>query len=385
MDEIRIILDIALILIAAKAFGQIAERFKISHIVGEILAGLLLGPVLHIIYPASNEFLSLFSLIGVVVLLFLMGLYTKFDDIKDGIYPGIYTAIVASVVSLASGIGIGYIIFNSLEAGLVIGVVLMGTSSAIPIKMLVDMGEMKTRVGRLLITTAMADDIMTLIALAAISTFFTFGAFQLWTIVALIFTVMGFIVVALTVGERISNKILSVVQRLRDEEIMLVAPLVMLFVVAFVSQRIGVAAVTGAFLAGMAMSKSIFTEPVIMPKIKAIGYGFFIPIFFAYSALIIDLGLLMNNLWILALLVIAGMSLKAISSGWMSGFFGMRGREKMIMAFGMMPRGEYGIVIAQIALGLGVIANSLYGILIAFVAISVILTPILFRIFVYRK
>ncbi|MFH0837233.1 MAG: cation:proton antiporter [Candidatus Aenigmatarchaeota archaeon] len=384
MDEIRIILDIAMILIAAKVFGQIAERFKISHIVGEITAGLLIGPILHLIYPGSQEFLSLFSMIGVIVLLFLMGLYTKFDDIKDGIYSGTYIAIVASVVSLASGIGIGFIVFNSFEIGLVIGVVLMGTSSAIPIKMLVDMGELRTRAGRLLVTTSMADDIITLIALAAISTFFTFGVFQIWTIVALIFTVMGFIVVALTVGEKISNKILSVVQRLKDEEVMLVIPLVILFVVAFISQRIGVAAVTGAFLAGMAMSRSVFAEPVIVPKIKAIGYGFFIPIFFAYSALIIDLGLLMENLWILLILVVVGLVLKSVSSGWMAGLFGMRGREKLIMAFGMMPRGEYGIVVAQVALGLGVIAVSLYGILIAFVAISVVITPIFFRIFIRR-
>jgi len=385
VDEIRILLDIALILITAKIFGEIAERFKTSHLVGEILAGILIGPVLHLIYPGSIEFLSLFSLIGVVLLLYLIGLSTKFEDIKEDIYPGTYIAIVAALVSLASGFLLGFLLFQSFDIGLIIGIVLMGTSTAIPVKILADMGEMRSKVGRLLITTSMADDIITLIALAAVSTFFTFGAVQLWQIVALVFTVIGFILAAITVGEKMSNKILSFIQKMRDEQILLVVPLAIIFVVAFVSQRIGVAAVTGAFLAGMAMSKSVFSETVIAPKIKAIGYGFFIPIFFAYSALIIDLNLLAEYWWTILLLVVIGGTLKAVASGWMSGFFGLYGKDKSIMAIGMVPRGEYGIVISQIAFGIGIISNSLYGALVAFVAITAIITPILFRLLIFKE
>ncbi len=384
MDVYRILLDIAIILFFAKIFGEISEKFKMSSLVGEIIAGIVVGPILHLISPGSHEILEIFSAIGVILLLYLIGLSTKFEEIKEEIYPGTYIAIVAALVSLASGFIVGFIIFNSFEIGLVIGVVLMGTSTAIPVKILADMGEIRSRVGRLLLTTSMSDDIITLITLAAISTFFTFGVVDTWKIVALVFTVIGFILAAITVGEKISNKVLSYVQRMRDEQILLAIPLIIIFIVSFVSQRIGIAAVTGAFLAGMAMSKSVFAEPIIAPKIRTLGYGFFIPIFFAYSALIIDLALLVEYWWLIAILVAIGATLKSIASGWMSGFFGLYGKDKVTMAIGMIPRGEYGIVISQLALGMGVITAHLYGSLIAFVAITAIMTPILFRIFVFN-
>ncbi|MBI4895341.1 MAG: cation:proton antiporter [Candidatus Aenigmarchaeota archaeon] len=384
IDVYRILLDIAIILFFAKIFGEISEKFKMSHLVGEIIAGIVVGPVLHLIAPGSNEILEIFSAIGVILLLYLIGLSTKFEEIKEDIYPGTYIAIVAALVSLASGFLVGFLVFNSLEIGLVVGVVLMGTSTAIPVKILADMGEIRSRVGRLLITTSMSDDIITLITLAAISTYFTFGTVQLWTIVALVFTVIGFILASITVGEKISNKVLSFVQRMRDEQILLAIPLVIIFIVSFVSQRIGIAAVTGAFLAGMAMSKSVFAEPVIAPKIRAIGYGFFIPIFFAYSALIIDLALLVEYWWLIAILVVIGGLLKAIASGWMSGFFGLYGKDRITMAIGMVPRGEYGIVISQLALGMGIISAHLYGSLVAFVAVTAIITPIMFRFLIFN-
>ena len=113
--EIRILFDIALILITAKVFGEITERIGVSHIVGEILAGVLVGPILMLIAPPSMETLSIFSLIGVVLLLYLMGLETKFEDIKKDVYIGTYIAIVAALVSLASGFLVGFLLFNSFR------------------------------------------------------------------------------------------------------------------------------------------------------------------------------------------------------------------------------------------------------------------------------
>jgi Kef-type K+ transport system membrane component KefB len=160
---------------------------------------------------------------------------------------------------------------------------------------------------------------------------------------------------------------------------------VIIFIFAFISQRIGVAAVTGAFLAGMAMSRSVFAEPVIAPKIRTIGYGFFIPIFFAYSALIIDLSTFVSYWWLIAILVAVGITLKAAASGWIARLFGFDSKEQTIMAIGMIPRGEYGIVIAQVAIGLGIITSQIYGALVGFIVITAIITPILFKLFVFRK
>jgi Kef-type K+ transport system membrane component KefB len=389
MEEIRLLLDIAILLFLAKIGGELAERARISHIVGEICAGLVAGPLLHLVAP--TEMLNVFSMIGVIILLFLIGLSTRFDELKGEVYPACALAGIACAVSFIGGVAIGMVL-GSLIIGFVIGVALMGTSTAVPIKILIDMGEFKSRVGRFLLTTAMADDVITLIGLAVLSTFLVVGAVNLWSVVTLCLAVIGFILVALTIGAKVSNAVLSVVQRLRDEQILLAIPLIITFVFAFVSERIGVAAVTGAFLAGMAMSGSVFTEPVIAPKARAIGYGFFIPLFFAFSGLLVgytgtswDLSSIAGYWWLIALLLIVGVLTKAISSGWVSGLFGFRNRERGIIAIGMIPRGEYGIVIAQLALGLGVISNAIYGSIVAFIVLSVIITPILYKLYLTRE
>src|SRR3989338_4295086 len=119
-DEIRILLDIAIILFTAKVFGEISERLKTSHLVGEILAGILVGPVLMLIHPGSIEVLELFSLIGVILLLYLIGLSTKFEEIKADIYTGTYIAIAAASVSLVSGLLIGWLLLGSMDIGIII-------------------------------------------------------------------------------------------------------------------------------------------------------------------------------------------------------------------------------------------------------------------------
>src|SRR3989338_2390509 len=125
-----------------------------------------------------------------------------------------------------------------------------------------------------------------------------------------------------------------------------------IFILAFVSQRIGIAAVTGSFLLGMAVGKSNFSESTIEPNIKIIGYSIFIPIFFAFSAVNIELAPIIEFWWLISIFVIIGILLKAVISGWMSGLFGLRGKDRMIFAAGTIPRSEYGIIAAQLALGM---------------------------------
>jgi len=392
MDAIRLLLDIAILLFFAKIFGEVAERFRVSSLVGEIFAGILVGPILHWVFP--SDFITEMSLIGIVMLLYIIGLETKFDEIKSDVYKGSALAGVACFAALLGGLLVGEFVLGSWQIGLVIGVVMMGTSTAIPVKVMMDYGEFKTRVGRFLIITAMADDVITLIGLAAISTFLVLGTVQLWTIVGLTMAVIGFILVVLTIGSKVSDRILTFVRKyMRDEQVLVAIPLIIVIILAFVSDRIHIAAVTGAFLAGMAMANTSFTRTEILPKMKMIGYGIFIPIFFAASAVIIgfnpatsswDLTPFVSYWWVIAILVAVGVLTKAVVSGWFSKLLGFDKRERGIISIGMIPRGEYGIVIAQLAFGLGAITNQLYGSLIFFILITVIITPILYRIYFRR-
>ncbi|MFH0948952.1 MAG: cation:proton antiporter [Candidatus Aenigmatarchaeota archaeon] len=381
MSEAQLFLAIALLLISAKMLGELVERIKINSLAGEILAGIIVGPVLGWVTPSA--ILGQIAGLGIIFLMFFIGLSTRFDDIKQHTYMGTAIASMGAFLTLIGGIAAGILIFHDFNIGLFLGIAMISTSTAIPIKTLIDYGEFNTHVGKSIVIIAMADDIIAILGLSFLVSYFSLGTIKVWEIMSLFLAVLGFIVLVLTAGSRVAGKLLSWVQYMKDEQILISVPLFIVFVFAFVGEHVGIAAVTGAFLAGMTISKSPFT-PVIIPKLKTFGYGLFIPLFFAYSAVFIDLHAIYTHIWLIITLVVIGSLAKAIGSGAFSRYFGFRGRDQAIIAVSMVPRGEYGIVISQIALAAGIITGELYTVMISFVVLTIFITPLLFR-FVMRK
>jgi Kef-type K+ transport system membrane component KefB len=381
--DVVLLLDIALILILAKVLGEIAERLHVSSLVGEVVAGLILGPLLLIIKP--DAFLEQIAGFGILFLLFLIGLNTKFDDVRKDVYKGSVLAVGGAVLSFIAGFLAGYLFFNSVDTGIFLGIAILSTSTAITLRSLADIGEIKTRVYEMALAVDMADEVIAILALSLLTTYFTFGFVQLWAVVALFFIVLGFFLVILTVGAAAIGRFLEMFRVVKDEHMLIAIPLVIIFAVAFLSEQVGIAGVTGAFLAGMAMSRSSLTESVIKPKISTIGHGFFIPLFFAYSAIVMDLTALQANIGVILMLVFAAALAKMIGVGWLSRFYRFAKREQRLLGASMVPRGEYAVVIAQIGLTAAIITAQVYSIVIAFVVITIVVTPVLLRFMSRRR
>ena len=375
--DTSILLSLALLMIGAKSLGYVFERIKLSSLVGEILAGIILGPILGLIVPSDQ--LAQFTGLGILFFLFLIGLSTKFEEFGKDVYDSSFIALGGALLSFAAGFLIGWLAFGSFNAGLFMGVALISTSTAMSIRSLVDTGRFHTRAGKTIVTVALADDIIAILALALLTTYMTLGAVRIWEVMTLFFAIMGFLMIVLTVGSSIVGSILSFFNVIRDEYIIIAASIAILFIIAFVSEHIGVAAVTGAFLAGLAMSKSQLTENNIIPKAKTIGYGLFIPIFFAYSAITFHLDSFISYFWLIVALAAVAIFAKSFGCGFVSSRFGFRGMEKRIIGFGMSPRGEYTIITAQLALAAGIIAAPIYTVVISVVLMTIIVTPILLR------
>jgi Kef-type K+ transport system membrane component KefB len=202
---------------------------------------------------------------------------------------------------------------------------------------------------------------------------------QIWTVAALFFAVIGFFLLITSAGAKIVAKFLDFFRGMKDEQILVSIPIVIIFAVAFLSEEVGIAGVTGAFLAGMVMNKSKLRETVIEPKMKIIGYGFFIPLFFAYSAIIFDISALVTYWPVVALLLAVGSVAKVVGCGYFARFYKFGRREQLLMGLGMIPRGEYSIVIAQIALAAAVITTQIYTVMLTFVVLSILITPVLLK------
>ncbi len=383
MTFIYLLASIALILIAGKIFGEIASRFRVSPFVGEMLAGILFGPLLGIIIPSSD--LQQIAGFGAIFLFFLIGLSMRFDDFKGNVYPSSIIALVGVLLSFVFGFGIG--IFAgvgqaSLIAPIILGLALISTSIPISLQSMMDIGELQSKASKMMRSVYIADSAVALMAIAVLSSWFALGGVRIWDIVAIFFAVLGLFVIITSFGSKLVGRAMQIFRTLHDENILFSLSLVIAFLVAAGSEYIGLAGIAGAFLAGMAMSRTDLTQSVIVPKVKIIGHGFFIPLFFAYSALLMDINALFNlqTITIIVLLVIFGIGAKYVACNYMSRHFGFRPNERRMLGFGMIPRGEYSIIIAQIALAAGAITSLLYSSILFFVLIVAILMPLIMKI-----
>lgn len=379
----NIFLSLALLLLAAKVFGEIFERLKISSLVGEVFGGIVVGPLLGFIQP--DEFLRQIASFGILFMLFIIGLSTKFDEVKNEIYTGSILAFAGAALSVVAGVLVGTVVFQSLIIGVILGVAILSTSTAVTLRSLMDINEHHSRVFKMALSVDMADEVLAILGLSLLTTYLTLGSVNVAAIFTLFLIVLGFFLLILTAGAKIVGRALLIFQRMRDEQILVSMPIVMVFFIAFISENVGVAAVTGAFLAGLAMNRSPLTEPVIVPKMKTITHGLFIPIFFAYSALVLDLGAVLTFLPAILLLLVAGALAKFVGAGILSRYFGFDSREQNLIGIGMIPRGEYSIIIAQLALVAGAITASVYTVIIAFVVLSIVITPVLLRMVSRRR
>ena len=238
----------------------------------------------------------------------------------------------------------------------------------------------RTRTGHVFITMALADDVIAIMALSLLVGFFsgTFLAFS--NIGTLFFAVLGFILLTLTFGAKVIGQFIKTLHLVKDEQTFFSITLAIIMVITFMSEKIGLAAITGAFLAGIAMSSISHRDELIAPKISALGYSFLVPIFFAYSALFLEPSALLSSIGIILVILVVGIITKAIGSGFFARFFGFSAKSQRIIAIGMIPRGEYGIVISQVALAAGILTQQIYTIMIAFIVLTVVLTSVLFSL-----
>jgi len=372
----EILLSLGLLLLFAKILGEFAERLGVASLVGEIAAGIFIGPLLGL--AQLGEFLNVILLLGIVFLLFYSGLEVKLEDIKSDMYTASALAFLGGLASALLGFAVGYYFFNDFIAALVIAIVLISTSNGTVFRILAKIGKFKSPIGHLIIATSIADDVVGILALSFFTSFVLKSGVYFNELFTLLLVSLGFYLFLLTAGTRFFNNVLGITGLFRDEQIFLVMPVSIAFLVSLFTENLGLSFATGAFLTGMAMSKSRFAEPIIVPKMSVISNGFIIPLFYAtVGSLLIFEGI---NYSLVVLLLLAALLGKMILL--VAGYvIGLTTNEAKLLGVVMTPRGDSNIVIAQIALLLGAISLQVYSSLIFVIIATTLLAPILLRVF----
>ena len=374
-DHSSLILSLFIMLAAAKLMAEVFERLKQPAVVGEILAGVIIGPSL-LGWVAPSDVISILAEIGVIFLLFTVGLETKPQSIFQVGKRAVMVGVLGVILPFVAGYFIAQAWGGSFAEAMFIGAAMVATSVGITARVLGGMGLLDIETSRIILGAAVIDDILGLIILSLVSAVsqgsVSYVGLAETAAAAILFTLF----VAL-IGSRIINRLAPRLERLRLSKPFFNIGLVLCLGLSVASIYVGVAAIIGAFLAGMALAEATETNHKMHNLTSGIT-EFLVPFFLVNIGMQLDLAIFRDgSVIVLAIIItVAAVVTKFVGCG--LGAWGMSRREMAQIGVGMIPRGEVGIVVAQIGLGLGVISGHFFAsVLFMAVATTLIAPPLI--------
>lgn len=368
--------DLAIVLIAAKIGDELFKRIGQPTIIGEILAGLLVGPAV-LGFVELGEVLEVFSELGVVFILFWVGLETRLHEMREvgGVAARIGVAGVA--LPFAGGVAAGLVLGESTTTSIFIGAALSATSVGITSAVLAELGALGSRVARTILGAAVIDDILALILVAIAVGIAAEGGVDATTIVFALASSATFVAFFALGGVRLMQSRPELLKAPRFSESPLLPAVIVCLVLAALAAQIGLATVIGAFLAGLIIAETKEQHP-IEEEVEGL-YAFFAPFFFASIGIQIDLDALADPtvIGLLGLLTVVAIVTKYAAS-WLAAAT-LRARERSAVSLGMVPRGEVGIIVAGIGASAGVIDAELFAAIVGMSILTTLIVPPLLR------
>ncbi len=372
-----VLVDLFLVLLAAKLGDELFKRLGQPGLVGEILAGVLVGPsVLGLVEP--TEALEIFAELGVVFLLFWVGLETRLSEMRE--VGGVASAvgIFGVVVPFAAGFGAGAAFGEDAETSVFIGAALVATSVGITSAVLIQLGAIASTAARTILGAAVIDDILAMVLLAVAVGVAEKGGVDVGSIAVVIGLALAFVAFVALGGTRFVARFPDVFHAPRFSESPLLPAVILCLGLAAFAAQIGLAAIIGAFLAGMVCAemqdRHDFEEEV------APLYAFFPPFFFAFIGIQLDVGEFVDarTLALLALVTAVAVATK-LGACWL-GARSLGPAGALFVGVGMVPRGEVGIIVAGIGKAAGVVDDELFAVIVGMSVATTLLMPPLLRL-----
>lgn len=386
VDVAQFFLAIAAILVAAKLLGELAERVGQPAVLGELIAGVLLGGSVLGVVPVEGgpaELIHVLAELGVLLLLFEIGLET---DLREMFRVGPASLSVA-VVGVAVPFALGYAYWayaphpaggsgDLTTAAIFVGATLTATSVGITARVLSDLGRMDTPEARIIIGAAVIDDVLGLVILSVVSGVAAGAAITVFGVLRTLAVAVGFLVVAVVVGRFAAPRLFDVIVRMRVRYVLLVFAIAFALGLSALASLAGSALIIGAFAAGIILS-GINQFDTIEREVRPVA-SIFTPIFFVSVGASVDLRLLdpttpesRGTLTVAAVLIVIAIVGK-LAAGWAAPWAGIR---RIVVGVGMVPRGEVGLIFADIGRRSGVLSDGVFGAVLLMIMVTTFVAP----------
>lgn len=382
MEDYSYLISIALILLSTKVLGLFSKVVRLPQVVGALLAGIILGPAcLGIVH--STEMLSNLSEIGVIVLMFAAGLETDIDELKRSGKASFLIALIGVLVPLAGGAAVAYFFNDSTDSNVMlqnifIGIILTATSVSITVETLKEMGKLSTRAGNAILGAAIIDDILGIIALTIVISM----ADESVNIGIVLLKILGFFAFTFVaaVGYHYAFKKWTDNSAVKLRRYVVIS-FVFCLVLAYCAEVFfGVADITGAFFAGLALSGTKKSE-YISKRFDTLSYLLLSPIFFAGIGLKVELPKMNGEivLFTVLLCVVAALT-KVIGCGLGAKICKYTSKESLQIGVGMISRGEVALIVANKGEAVGLMSDKFFAPVIIMVVFTTVVTPVLLKL-----
>jgi Kef-type K+ transport system membrane component KefB len=386
VDVARFFLVLAAILLAAKLLGEAAERIGQPAVLGELLAGVLLGGSVLGVVPSGGveaELIHVLAELGVLLLLFEIGLET---DLREMFRVG-PAALAVALIGIALPFAFGFLFWRYAPHGssgsgdlvtgaIFIGATLTATSVGITARVLSDLGKMSTPEARIIIGAAVIDDVLGLVILSVVSGVAAGASVSFLGILWTLAIAVGFLVVAVVLGRFLAPHLFDVFERMRARYVLVVAATAFALGLAALAGLAGSALIIGAFAAGLILSGTNQFD-TIEQEVRPVA-SIFTPIFFVSVGSSVNLALLNPSTPAAraTLLVAGALILLAVigkvAAGWAAPWTRFR---RLVVGVGMVPRGEVGLIFADIGRRSGVLGDEVFGAVLLVVMVTTFIAP----------
>jgi Kef-type K+ transport system membrane component KefB len=366
---------------AAKLFGELAERIGQPAVLGEMVGGIVVGVSgLHLV-DAHSPVIHVLSELGVLLLLFLIGLETDIHRLISVGRASMSVALAGVILPFAAGYGVGAALGLPTTVSIFLGAALTATSVGITARVLSDLGQLRSDESQVILGAAVVDDILGLVLLTVVGTLAAGESLTVLGVGKTFGIAFGFVAVAVVVGSILAPYLIELIARLRVVKALFFASIMFAFALAYLADVVGSAVIIGAFAAGLVLAKTDRGRD-IEHEVYDVAQ-FFIPIFFVSVGAAVDLKQLnpfdpaTRRFFFIGLLLTLVAVAGKLVAGWFA--FSKHPLRKLVIGVGMIPRGEVGLIFAQLGLTAGLITGGLYSSVALMVMVTTFVAPPLLR------
>ncbi len=376
---------IAIILLSAKMAGYLSIRFGQPSVLGELLIGILLGPSvinllnLPFIEHELAETVAQLGELGVLLLMFLAGLELHLGEMKQNLRVAAFAGLMGVILPVLLGWGTGMLFGLDQSAAIFLGLTLGATSVSISAQTLIELKALRSRVGLSLLGAAVFDDILIILILSVFLALQSGGGSG-YDILLILLRMVLFLVLSALFGLWALPWVIHRFSRLPVSQGLLAITLVIMLVYGIAAEYFGgMAAITGAFLAGLMLSRTPEKER-IESGVHALAYGLFVPVFFINIGLSIDLReFQLHSLLFAVVIILAAVAGKWLGSGWGARLGGLTKRESIQLGAGMISRGEVGLIVAAVGVEASLVNAEEFSAIIVMILVTTLITPPILR------